>query len=115
MFWFFMMLIPAALWYLGSRAVITQAIWSRYPEKIGPVKFKHLMDCSTCSGAWWGGVIFLVLCAAGIAPYSWYTAPGWGLCSMMYTPAVAYLHDQAMYRLGTVDDDASAGDGETRV
>lgn len=110
MFWIFMLLLPAALWYLGSRAVLTQALWSRYPEKIGWLKFDHLMNCAACVGAWWGGVIFLVLCSIGQSPFTWYTAPGWGLCSMVWTPMVAFLHDQALYRLGTVEEPSAAPD-----
>ncbi len=42
-------LISTALWYLGSRAMVTHAIWSRYSSNVA--KF---MDCPACSGFWYG-------------------------------------------------------------
>lgn len=52
--------IATALWYLGSRAVITRALWSRYPTR-----FASFMDCPACVGFWWGLILALV---AGVHP-----------------------------------------------
>lgn len=41
--------IATALWYLGSRALITRGIWTRYPHG-----FATFMDCPACTGFWWG-------------------------------------------------------------
>ena len=96
-FVWFMLTVPAALWYLGSRATITSRLWSSYPPKIAA-----FMDCAACTGFWWGLVVFGFLWGCDLAGgYSWYTAPGWGFASLVTTPLVAYLHDQALYRLGT--------------
>lgn len=48
--------VGTALWYLGSRALITQAIWMRYPQRLAT-----FMDCPACTGFWWG----LILALAG--------------------------------------------------
>ena len=108
-FWVFMLLVPASLWCLGSRAIITQGLWSRYPQKLWilPFDFRHFMDCAACTGFWWGVVVFLVLCAGNLSPYTWYTAPGWGLCSIVTTARVAYYLDHALYQLGS-----AAGGGD---
>lgn len=42
-------LLSAAMFYLGSRALITKPIWSRYPASIA-----SFMDCAACTGFWWG-------------------------------------------------------------
>jgi hypothetical protein len=43
------MLLTTVLFFIGSRAEITRGMWSRYP-----LAFARFMDCSMCSGAWYG-------------------------------------------------------------
>jgi hypothetical protein len=42
-------LLTCTLWYLGTRAVITSWLWSRYPPRLA-----RFMDCSACAGFWYG-------------------------------------------------------------
>lgn len=43
------------VYFLGAYAVITQWLWSRYPERV-----RHWADCPACSGFWYGlGLAFL--------------------------------------------------------
>jgi len=42
-------LLSAACFYLGSRALITRALWSRYPTWLA-----GFMDCPACTGFWYG-------------------------------------------------------------
>jgi hypothetical protein len=102
-------LLTAALWYLGTRAVITQPLWSRYPKPIA-----RFMDCAACAGFWWGVVVFLVLVKCWELPVMGAYTREYehsviiGLCSMVWTPIVAWAHDRAMLQLGSaVDEDAS--------
>jgi hypothetical protein len=49
-------LIASALYYLGSRAKITEFLWSRYPPA-----FDKFMMCAACTGFWLGlGLAFLI-------------------------------------------------------
>lgn len=47
--------IATALWYLGSRALITRAIWTRYPHSLAT-----FMDCPACTGFWWGLILAIL-------------------------------------------------------
>lgn len=46
----------SALFYLGSRAVITRWLWSRYPPKLA-----SFMDCAACTGFWYGLILALTI------------------------------------------------------
>lgn len=93
-------LLTAALFYLGSRAKISEFIWSRYPAKL--VSF---MDCAACTGFWYGLVASFVLRldVGALVVTNWYTPLVIALCSMAWTPIVAFWMDNALYRLGTVE------------
>ena len=107
-----MLLAPPALWYLGSRAEITRWLWRTYPPR-----FARFMDCAACTGFWWGVIIFkivyFVLITINEPSYPWYTEfvlpVLMGLCSLVTTPMIAFLHDRALYNLGTavMDPDAT--------
>lgn len=45
-------LLSTSLWYLGSRAVITRGLWSRYPRWLA-----SFADCPACVGFWWGNFL----------------------------------------------------------
>lgn len=49
-------ILSAAMFYLGSRALITRALWSRYPPRLAA-----LMDCAACAGFWWGTIWALII------------------------------------------------------
>lgn len=103
-------LLPTALWYLGSSAVITHWLWSRYPKWLD-----KLMYCAACSGFWFGVVISAGFSAVREHPYPWYTAPLWGLVVLVTNPLVSALHKMALDRLGhPMEEDApsAAGEGE---
>jgi hypothetical protein len=104
------MLLTTAFWYLGTRALITQPLWSRYP-----VKLARFMDCAACSGFWWGVVVYLFLTQVvqesvlglNTAVY----APVIGFSSLIWTPLVAALHQRALDGLGSAvieQDDAAS-------
>ena len=95
-------LLTAALYYLGSRAVITQALWSRYPPRLAA-----FMDCPYCTGTWYGALVALIggfyldLDFLALAGDAWPTIVVVALCSMMWTPMVAAVAQHSFYVLGT--------------
>ncbi len=101
----FYALLSSALYYLGSRAMITQWLWSRYPQR-----FARFMDCAACTGFWYGLTLALAL--------GWWdpryrlfdlplvAAPLVGLCSLVWTPLVASLMQAGLDRLGSAVPDA---------
>lgn len=95
-------LLTSSAFYLGSRAVITRALWSRYPRRLAA-----FMDCAACSGFWYGLGFALLLrdklsqpFGAGI-PSSILV----GLCSIITTPIVAGLMQAGFERLGSAVED----------
>lgn len=95
-------LLTAAAFYLGSRAVITEPIWSLYPRKLAA-----WADCAACSGFWYGLGVAIVLKfpLLGLDGGHWLTPVVAGLCSMIWTPLVAALHQLAMIHLGSALDE----------
>lgn len=93
-------LCSTALYYLGSRAKITSWLWSRYPAWLA-----GFMDCAACSGFWYGfGLAFAFdvhLAEIREVP-QFVVAIIIGLCSIVWTPLLASLHDFALYRMGSV-------------
>lgn len=96
---FLLLVCTSALFYLGSRATITMWLWTNYPRR-----FASLMDCAACSGFWYAVAVTFVAERAeawapplpGIAGYAVAGALGlWG------TPLFAWIHQEAMTRLGT--------------
>lgn len=102
-------LLTSAAFYLGSRAVITQWLWGRYPPRLA-----RFMDCAACAGFWYGVAVGAmgawVVEPIGSSPFSlreWYSPLIVGLCSIVWTPIVAGLMQAGFERLGTtVNDDA---------
>jgi hypothetical protein len=96
-------LLCAALYYLGSRALVTQFLWSRYPPA-----FDRFMLCPACSGFWYG-----ILCGGLGAWREWdfLGLPGRdpvtvlvvGLCAIIWTPIVADLQIRALASQGEAD------------
>lgn len=90
-------LVAAALYYLGSRALITQWLWSRYPQRIAT-----FMDCAACSGFWYG--FFPALgrhVRDGVSFEGIVTAIVIGLCTLVTTPMLAALMQLSIERLGS--------------
>jgi hypothetical protein len=90
-------LLTSASYFLGSRALVTKWIWSRYPKRLDA-----FMLCAACSGFWYGVAVsfgigwyldvpFLVL------PGRFWLTP-WvvGLCSLVFTPWISAKHLSAM-------------------
>lgn len=83
-------LVTPALFYLGSRAVISRPLWSRYPAPLA-----RFADCSACTGFWYGalagafGGYYLDLPFLGLEGASPITVLLVGLCSMTWTPIIA--------------------------
>jgi hypothetical protein len=94
-------LCSSSLFYLGSRALITSWLWSRYPLRLAV-----FMDCPACAGTWYGmgcaliggyvfGLPFLGL--PGAHPVTVLVA---GLVSMTTTPLAAGLMQRALEAVG---------------
>lgn len=91
-------LLTTTLFFLGSRARITQSIWSRYPRWL-----ERFMDCAMCTGAWYGIAVAIVLLKLG------YHYPGLDdrhapfvifLASAAWTPIVSAIVQWSMEWLG---------------
>lgn len=97
-------LITSAMFYLGSRALITRWLWSRYPKWLA-----GWADCSACSSFWYGIAVRATLGPIGgrtiFTESVWLDAPIVGSCMMVLTPVVAGLMQAGFERLGTVVDD----------
>lgn len=96
-------LLSAALFYLGSRALITRWLWSRYPPR-----FATFMDCSACTGFWYGFLIAHILGHAsvsylGIDLRLWWAPIVVGLCSIVLTPITAGLMQRGLDALGHIE------------
>lgn len=94
----FVFLIPVATFFLGSRAMITQFLWSRYPKW-----FASLRECAACSGFWDTLLVALFLRFALDAPLPLSSA--WcplllALCGIVTTPLIAAAQDRALRELG---------------
>ena len=95
-------LIAAALYYLGSRAKITSFAWSRYPLWLA-----SFMDCAACTGFWYGLALAIVFGLVGKnptyfelpidRPWAW---PFVGLASIVTTAIVAATMQYALDYLG---------------
>ena len=101
-------LLTTAAFYLGSRAVITAWLWSRYPPKLA-----RFFDCAACSGWWYGLVIGMALSwGIGISPLGipateWYSPIVIAFGSLVWTPILAAVMQMGLERLGSaVDDEA---------
>jgi len=82
-------LLCGALYYLGTRALLTSWLWSRYPPT-----FARFMDCSACTGFWYG--VLLTLGAGWIdhplpfdLPFDGLSMVVIGLCMLVVTPLIA--------------------------
>lgn len=103
-------LLSTALFYLGSRAKITSWLWSRYPKPV-----TEFMDCSACSGFWYGVLIAVTfgrrydLTYLGLDPYDLWTPILVGLGSMTLTPIVGGLMQAGFEALGSVIGGSDGG------
>jgi hypothetical protein len=95
-------ILCATFFYLLSRAVVTSWLWTRYPRWLAA-----FLDCASCSGTWIGLILAIVgghvydldfLGLDGESPSTW---PVVALCSTLWTPLVAALHQKALEFLGT--------------
>lgn len=107
-------LLTAALYYLGSRAKITEWLWTRYSTG-----FASIMDCAACTGFWYGLCVesafgcFRDAMDLATTDYVRMTVAAWvaGLCSIVWTPIVAALMQHSLTVLGSaVDVPAPEGD-----
>ena len=98
-------LVTTALFYVGSRAEVSRGLWSRYPRWLA-----RWADCAACSGFWYGLAATAAAWAANAqilpvsGPAAWVVGP---VAGMIGTPMLAYLHQEAIIRLGSaVAEDA---------
>ncbi len=103
---FLYMLLTPSLYYLGSRAIITQFLWSRYSPK-----FARWADCSACSGTWYGALVGFIggygcgLSFLGLPGNAGGTIIAIALCSMTWTPIMSALMQFSLNSLGTAVED----------
>lgn len=96
---FLIAFITPALFYLGARARLTQAIHNRYPAWLA-----GFMNCAACAGAWYAMFAALVFHVGGWTIFgstSWLTVPAAGLASIWWTPVAADLQERALVNLST--------------
>lgn len=104
-------LLGAAMFYLGSRALITEPIWSLYPPRIA-----RFMDCAACTGFWWGVIWHLSIgrrldVDIGPLPAQDPATPILvGLCMMMLVPIVAALGLYGLTALSAVAPEPPSDD-----
>jgi hypothetical protein len=95
-------LCTASLFYLGSRAMITAPLWSRYPTR-----FATFLDCAACSGTWYGAAVGYVggyqlgLPFMGLPGDRLATVAAVALCAMAFTPIAAGLVQRSFDALGS--------------
>lgn len=95
-------ILSTACFYVGSRALITRWLWSRYPPSLA-----SFMDCSACTGFWWGFIIAsgighdLKLPYMGLDPNSLQTWLIAAMVSTVLTPIVAGLMQHGLDQLGS--------------
>jgi hypothetical protein len=109
-------LLSTALFYLGSRALITRWLWSRYPLPLA-----RWADCPSCSGFWYGVFLSLVIgdlfspllelgVQAPVAAQVGLEAFLVGLTMLVLTPLGAGLMQHALNVVGSaVDTDSNEG------
>jgi hypothetical protein len=94
-------LLTAALYYLGSWALVTRWLWSRYPPRVAA-----FAACASCSGFWYGvgvaavGGWALDLRFLELPPHAWWAPLVVGLCAIVWTPLIARPLLEALERLG---------------
>ena len=101
-------LLTTAIYYLGARAELTRAIWSRYPKWLD-----RILSCAACSGTWYGVVVSFIFRQdyLGLPGYQLRTALVVGLASCVLTPIGSFLMVESLIRLGNPasDEDSNAG------
>jgi len=91
-------ILSAAIFYLGSRALITRWLWSRYSPT-----FARFMDCAACTGFWLGAVLSLTLGQDRDPVFHSnieIEAILVGLCMLVVTPMVAGLMQHSLNVVG---------------
>jgi len=108
-------LLTSSAFYLGSRAVITRPIWSRYPRWLA-----SFMDCAACSGFWYG--LGFSLLARSLGPFGPNSLVGpfgpsilgsvlTGLCATVWTPIMAGYMQLGFEHLGSAVEEDDNGRG----
>lgn len=98
-------LLTTALYYLLARAKISKFLWSRYPPTLD-----RFMACASCTGFWYGLAVatagwFYSIPFLAMPPREPHTVLVVGMCSIVWTPVVAWLHLEALERLGDPTSD----------
>lgn len=94
------MTVSASLYYLGSQAMITKFLWSRYPgssyrNTLGyDTGFAAFMACPACVGFWWSLALGCVgywrhIPCMGLPGRWWVTVLFTGLAGIVWTPLLA--------------------------
>lgn len=105
-------LFSTSMFYLGSRALITEALWTLYPPR-----FARLMDCAACTGFWWGLIAHVAIgrtfgVDVGPLPADHVATPlVAGLAMLVLTPILAACMHLGLKVLGSVVDPDAMIDG----
>lgn len=109
---FLYMLLTTGLYYLGAWAKITKPLWSRYPNGL-----TSFMECAACTGMWYGTLVglcgwyadlpFLGLSTQQEAPVYALLV---GVCAMVWTPPLAWLHLRALHEIAQASGPAPEGE-----
>lgn len=95
-------LITSALYYVISRAKITEPLWTRLP-----IGVDYFFNCAACSGFWYGaicGLLGKLTNTPFVGSTAWWTIPVVALAAVVWTPIIANLHDRAMHELSGAED-----------
>lgn len=97
----FLVTVPVATFFLGSRATITGFLWSRYPRWLG-----RLRDCAACSGFWDTLLLALFLRFGLGVPLPILPDSDWcplllALVGVVTTPLIAAAHARSLNDLGS--------------
>ncbi len=94
-------LLTTTAFYLLSQAMITKWLWSKYPTWLDTY-----FSCSACSGFAYGVACAITIGRTynldflGLPATSWFTPVIVGLGAIAWTPLLAYLHINALRKLG---------------
>lgn len=103
--------LTTALYYLVSRAKVTEFAWSRYPKWLD-----YWTSCAACSGFWYGlGIAAVIGRSRGWAPFgldatAWFTPFVVAATTMVWTPILARLMVVSWMELVIEPDDAIPDD-----
>lgn len=90
-------MLATSFWYLGSRALVTRALWTRYPRWLAT-----FMDCPACTGFWWGLILALTARFTTWLPSTGFHPIFVGIACIFLVAVGAGIMQRALFEAGTV-------------